>query len=163
MRIIDLHCYTNTQPWIDCQGPYVRALAEYWDRQWVAKEEADVIADFTSPSFEDLGDDRVRISGARGLPAPDTYKALLGVDTGWAGEIRVGLSFPHAWEKARAFAAIFRKRVEEAGIPVLEWRHEFFGLDALGGPTVPDPESPPSELLLRVAFRCPDAASATAP
>jgi uncharacterized protein len=52
MRIIDLHCYTNTQPWIDCQGPYVKALADYWDRQWVAKEEDDVIAEFTGAGVE---------------------------------------------------------------------------------------------------------------
>ena len=29
MRIIDLHCYPNTEPWIRCQGPYVEALAKY--------------------------------------------------------------------------------------------------------------------------------------
>lgn len=52
MRIIDLHCYTNTQPWIDCQGPYVKALAEYWDREWKAKEEAEVIADFTAAGVD---------------------------------------------------------------------------------------------------------------
>ena len=52
MRIIDLHCYPNTQPWIDCQGPYVRALAEYWDREWLAKEEDDVIAEFTEAGVD---------------------------------------------------------------------------------------------------------------
>ncbi|MEK9644250.1 MAG: amidohydrolase family protein, partial [Alphaproteobacteria bacterium] len=52
MRIIDLHCYPNTQPWIDCQGPYVKALAEYWDREWKAKEEDEVIAEFTEAGVE---------------------------------------------------------------------------------------------------------------
>ncbi len=52
MRIIDLHCYTNTQPWLDCQGPYVEALAEYWDRHWTAKEEDEVIQDFTDAGVE---------------------------------------------------------------------------------------------------------------
>ena len=52
MRIIDLHCYPNTQPWIDCQGPYVKALAEYWNRHWTAKEEDDVIADFAAAGVE---------------------------------------------------------------------------------------------------------------
>ena len=32
MRKIDLHCYPNTEPWIHCQGPYVEALAKYWNR-----------------------------------------------------------------------------------------------------------------------------------
>jgi predicted TIM-barrel fold metal-dependent hydrolase len=52
VRIIDLHCYPNTQPWIDCQGPYVKALAEYWDREWKAKEEDEVIAEFTEAGVE---------------------------------------------------------------------------------------------------------------
>ena len=52
MRIIDLHCYPNTQPWIDCQGPYVEALAEYWNRHWTAKEEDEVIQEFTDAGVE---------------------------------------------------------------------------------------------------------------
>ncbi len=52
MRIIDLHCYTNTQPWIDCQGPYVEALAAYWKRAWTAKEEDEVIAEFAEAGVD---------------------------------------------------------------------------------------------------------------
>jgi hypothetical protein len=46
VRTIDLHCYPNTEPWIKSQGPYVEALAKYWNRAWTAKSEAEVIADF---------------------------------------------------------------------------------------------------------------------
>jgi len=52
MRIIDLHCYPGTQAWIDSQGPYVAALAKYWNRAWVAKTEDEVIADFTGAGVE---------------------------------------------------------------------------------------------------------------
>ena len=52
MRIIDLHCYPNTQKWIDCQGPYVKALADYWGREWTAKEEDDVADDFRDAGVE---------------------------------------------------------------------------------------------------------------
>ena len=45
MRIVDLHCYPNTEPWIRCQGPYVEALAKYWKRDWVGKPEAEVLKD----------------------------------------------------------------------------------------------------------------------
>ena len=47
MRVIDLHCYPGTQTWIDSQGPYPEALATYWKRDWVAKTEDEVIAEFT--------------------------------------------------------------------------------------------------------------------
>ncbi len=52
MRIIDLHCYPSTQEWIDCQGPYVDALAKYWNRDWSAKTEQEVIQEFTDFNVE---------------------------------------------------------------------------------------------------------------
>ncbi len=55
MRIIDLHCYPGTQTWIDAQGPYPEALATYWKRDWVAKDEDD-------------GHRRVHRRRCRGLP-----------------------------------------------------------------------------------------------
>jgi uncharacterized protein len=52
MRRIDLHCYPGTAPWIASQGPYVEALASYWKRPWVAKEESDVAAELESLGIE---------------------------------------------------------------------------------------------------------------
>jgi predicted TIM-barrel fold metal-dependent hydrolase len=52
MRIIDLHCYPNTQPWIDCQGPYVEALQAYWKREWKAKAEDEVATEFRDHGIE---------------------------------------------------------------------------------------------------------------
>jgi uncharacterized protein len=52
MRIIDLHCYPNTEPWIKCQGPYVEALAKYWNRTWSWKEEDEVVAEFAGAGVE---------------------------------------------------------------------------------------------------------------
>jgi hypothetical protein len=52
MRRIDLHCYPNTEPWIAAQGPYVEALAKYWNRSWTAKTEAAVLQDFTQAGVE---------------------------------------------------------------------------------------------------------------
>src|SRR5712691_5312700 len=52
MRIIDLHCYPNTEPWITSQGPYVEALAKYWNRVWTWKSEAEVIEEFKQAGVE---------------------------------------------------------------------------------------------------------------
>lgn len=120
----------------------------------------DVVADFTSATFYDEGDDRVRITGVRGEPATDTYKALLCHHVGWAGETRVAFSWPEAREKATAAAAIFVERVAQAGLGVDEWCVEFWGVDALGGPTVPPTDAEPPEVVARVAWRCADQLSA---
>jgi hypothetical protein len=116
----------------------------------------DVTADFTSATFDDLGDDRVRMTGVRGHAATDTYKALLAHHAGWAGEARVAFSWPEADAKAKAAAAIFRKRVEEHGLAVEEWCVELWGVDALGGDTVPPTDAEPPECVARVAWRCAD-------
>ncbi|MFQ5923325.1 MAG: amidohydrolase family protein [Anaerolineales bacterium] len=52
MRIIDLHCYPNTEPWIVAQGPYVEALAKYWNRTWSAKSEEEVMEDLRKAGVE---------------------------------------------------------------------------------------------------------------
>jgi predicted TIM-barrel fold metal-dependent hydrolase len=52
MRIIDVHCYPNTKEWIACQQPYVDALAKYWNRSWIAKDEDEVVKDFTDSGVE---------------------------------------------------------------------------------------------------------------
>jgi len=118
----------------------------------------DVVADFTSARFTDLRDDRVRIDGVRGTPATDTYKLLIAGHAGWSGETRLAFSWPDAYEKAKSTAAIFRKRVEMAGLDVDEWLVEYWGVNALGGPTVPPLPAgyEPPECVVRVAWRCAD-------
>ena len=120
----------------------------------------DVVADFTSAHLEDLPDDRVRVTGVRGAPATSTYKTLVSHHAGWAGEARVAFSWPDAVEKAKATAAILTRRVEMAGLAVSEWCVELWGVDALGGPTVPLTTAEPPECVLRVAWRCDDARTA---
>lgn len=121
----------------------------------------DVVADFTSLTLTDLGGDRVRISDARGTPATATYKALLATPYGWSGESRVAFGWPDAHAKARATARIFKERVAMAGLAVDEWLEEYWGVNALHGPTVPlDDAGEAPEVILRLAWRCADAATA---
>src|SRR3954468_13160560 len=116
----------------------------------------DVVADFTSATFTDLGNDRVQVSDVRGTPATDTYKALLAYPAGWSGETRVAFSWPDSAEKAKALTAIFMQRVEMAGIAVDDWEVELWGVDALGGDTVPTTAAEPPECVARIAWRCAD-------
>jgi len=121
----------------------------------------DVVADFTTVHIDDLGDDRVRVSGATGRPAPESYKGLVCTPAGWAGEVRFGYSWPDAEAKARAALSFVRRRAEAAGVAVEEWHEEYFGLNAYGGDTVDlrprgagDPEPP--EVIGRLAWRSTD-------
>lgn len=114
----------------------------------------DVVADFTSLTLTDEGDDRVLVSGVRGAPAPDTYKGLVCTPAGWAGEVRLAYSWPDAEAKARAALSFVRQRAEAAGVQIEEWHEELFGAGAFGGPTVPrDDGCEPPEVVGRLAWR----------
>jgi uncharacterized protein len=52
MRVIDLHCYSNTQPWVTAQGPFTEALGKYWGRPWIAKQEEEVADEFRTAGVQ---------------------------------------------------------------------------------------------------------------
>jgi len=127
----------------------------------------DVIADFTSLVVDDQGDNRVRVSGTKGLPAPATYKGLVCRPAGWAGEATFAYPWPDAEAKARAAVRWVRERAMAAGAPVLEWCEEYFGAGAYAGPAFAEDRLlmeaagwEPPEVMGRLAWRCPDAAAA---
>ena len=122
----------------------------------------DVVADFTSLTLDDLGDDRVRVSGTRAAdpPSTDTYKGLVCTPAGWAAEARLAYSWPDAEAKARAALAFLRKRADENDVPIEEWREEYFGVNAFGGPTVDNGVCEPPEVIGRLAWRTSDRESA---
>lgn len=120
----------------------------------------DVSADFTAPSFTDLGNDRVQVSGARGGPPPSTYKGLVCRPAGWLGERTFAYGWPDAEAKARAAVRWLRERAIRNGLAVEEWCEEYFGVDAFGGPTVDLAATEPPEVMGRLAWRCLDRATA---
>jgi predicted TIM-barrel fold metal-dependent hydrolase len=52
MRRVDLHAYPATAEWIASQGPYVEPLGRYWKKQWTARTEEEVVADFRAHAME---------------------------------------------------------------------------------------------------------------
>jgi len=71
----------------------------------------DVTADMTGITLEQLGKDRVRVSGARGLPPSDLYKACATYDDGWRGVVAFPIRGPEAKAKAERVADEVLKRV----------------------------------------------------
>jgi hypothetical protein len=127
----------------------------------------DATADFTSLSVQDLGFDRVRVSGARGGPAPATYKGLVCTPAGWAGELLFAYPWPDAEAKARAAVGWVRHRAEAAGVPVREWNEEYFGAGAYAAAAFAKDKAAmeaagwePPEVVGRLAWRCDDPESA---
>ncbi len=111
----------------------------------------DVTADFTDVRVEDLGNDRVRISGARGRVWPDTLKVLVGVDQGWKATGEMSYGGPGCVERARRAEEIVRRRLEPLMSQIDDMRVDLQGVDSLFGDRMPG--GYPSEVRLRLAVR----------
>ena len=112
----------------------------------------DVVADFTSVRVEEVGADRVKISGVRGRPRTDTLKAVIGYLNGYMAEACVTFGLPMAEEKARDTAHMLERRLQMLGVTPLEVNTELIGLNSLAGPLTP-PSARPAEVMLRMSLR----------
>ena len=117
----------------------------------------DVVLDMTTVQLDDLGDDRVAVSGATGKPATGRYKVVGAAAGGYAADLSLAFGWPDAEAKARATADLARRRIAEAGLELDAWHVELFGVNALHGPAVPPPpDGNPAEVVLRLAWSCAD-------
>ena len=70
----------------------------------------DVVCDFSSVEITELGPNRVRVSPAKGAPAPDSYKTCLTYQDGFRGGVQMSFYGFDADKKARAFGEAALKR-----------------------------------------------------
>jgi hypothetical protein len=113
----------------------------------------DVVADFTSFALEDLGGDRVRLSGVKGRPPTDSLKASITYDVGWKLSASVIVSGPDAVAKSKKFAEIYWSRVRGE---LIETRTDLVGYSGCWGESGAPPVEP-NEVVLRFSARAADA------
>ena len=117
----------------------------------------DVVLDMTTLALDDLGGDRVKVSGATGKPATGRYKVVGAAPGGYGADLSLAFGWPDAEAKARATADLARKRIAHAGLELTGWHVELFGVNALHGPAVPEPpDGQPAEVVVRLAWSCSD-------
>jgi Acyclic terpene utilisation family protein AtuA len=122
---------------------------------------ADVTADFTGLTLEEIGPDRVRIAGATGRPRPDTLKVNMGYRAGFVGEAVFSYTWPDAYAKAQRGLAFLRERLRRAQFSCEAEIVEYIGHNSMWGSRVPEPDDPElMEIVMRYAARCSTAAEA---
>lgn len=87
----------------------------------------DVIADFSTINLEQIGENRVKVSGVKGYPPTDLLKVSISYEDGFKSSGAIIISAPDARKKAEKFAEIFWKRV---GLEFEDSLTEFVGLNA---------------------------------
>jgi hypothetical protein len=114
----------------------------------------DVIADMRDIAITQEGPDRARVSGARGRPPGEYFKACATYDDGWRGVVAFPIRGPEAKAKAERVAAEVLERVStmlrRRNMP--DFRRslvEILGAEASYGPRARFAES--REVILRIA------------
>ena len=113
----------------------------------------DVVADFSQVRLQEIGPDRVMVSGALGSLRPAQLKATLGYRDGWIGEGQISYAGPGARERGALALQVLQQRLRLLGFGAMEQRSELIGVDAMHGPHLGGDRSP-YEVRARLAVRC---------
>lgn len=114
----------------------------------------DAIADFTSLTLNEIGQDRVLVSGVKGQMAPDQLKLVLGYSNGWVGESLAFFPWPHAYARALKARETMLERFQRLGLAAEQIQFDFIGLNTLHGPAAPMPDAATLQELNEVGLRC---------
>jgi hypothetical protein len=114
----------------------------------------DVTTDFTSVRLSEAGEDTVRVQGARGRAATDSYKVSIAYRDGFSAGGMLVVSGPDAPAKARRSGEMLLERLRRVGV---ELEHQC--VECLGAgdvvPGVIGASAAPPEVVLRVSVRDP--------
>jgi len=121
----------------------------------------DVVCDFSGVSIVETGPDRVHVTGARGLPAPDSYKVCATFADGFRGGTVITFYGIDAEKKAQAYAAAgfrsARRLFRAYNLPDFsETSVELIGAESQFGALRESPAS--REVAAKIAAKHPDAA-----
>lgn len=113
----------------------------------------DVVADFQHVELDQVGEDRVELTGIEGKPSTETYKASLHYRDGWTVRNSLVYANPDAEAKAERAFEFIRTQADERGIEYDRFHTEKFGVDALhDGTAAGDVE----EVAARIAIETPN-------
>jgi hypothetical protein len=88
----------------------------------------DVVADISDADVEQVGCDRVRVSGVRGHARPPTLKATLCYEGGWLAEGEISYAGPNAAARGQLAVNVVRDRLRILGLERLPVRADLIGV-----------------------------------
>jgi len=120
----------------------------------------DVIADFSEVRVEEIGRDRVRVTGGRGAAKTGLLKTSIGYVDSFVGEGQISYAGPGAVARGKLALDIVRERLALTGVAMSESRFDLIGVNALHGDERAR-RAEPYEVRVRVVGRTDSLAEAT--
>ena len=115
----------------------------------------DVTADFSRVGIEEVGPDRVRLSGGSGRERPAELKVTVGFDGGYLAEAGISYAGPNAGARARLAREVLEDRMAEALGNDAKLRLDLIGISSLHG-TATEYPSDAQDVRVRAALRSTD-------
>jgi len=113
----------------------------------------DVVADFSNVRLDQVGSNRVAISGGTGHERTDTLKVSIGYFDSYVGEGQFSYGGPGALARARLALQIVEERLKQTAVATTELRLEIIGVNSVHrGPLAGSGAEPP-EARIRVVGR----------
>lgn len=119
----------------------------------------DVIADFSRVAIQEIGRDRVQVSGGNGRHRPDNLKVSIGYHDGYVGEGQISYAGPGALARANLAKEILSERLREKGLN--ELRFGLIGVNSILGDQLSQSDREPREVRLRAVGRADSARTAS--
>ena len=107
----------------------------------------DVTADFSQVQFEELGRDRIGVSGGSGRARPENLKVSVGYQGGYAGEGQISYAGPGARQRAELAREILAQRLGRKALN--ELRLDLIGIDSIHGDRLSKTACEPYEVRVR--------------
>lgn len=117
----------------------------------------DAVLDFSAIEFEQIGPNRVRMSGARMRPRPERLKVIgFLARRGLVADIEIAYAGSGALQRARNAAETLRLRLGEE-FAAADLRVDLVGVDSVLGAASAPMQADPPELRVHISARCDDA------
>lgn len=113
----------------------------------------DVIADFTSVTFNEVEKNRIQISNMKGVKPTDSYKVSLSYENGYKAVATLIYTWPDVYEKVTKAEEIIKTRLTNSGYRYAEFYVEYVGLNACHKDIHVQVPSSAREILLRLSVR----------
>ena len=143
--------------WLDSMTCTLQLLYEVHDpARYITP---DAVLDFTGIRFEQIGRNRVRMTGARVAGRPETLKVIAFVERhGVIADVEIGFAGHGAMTRAQCAADVLRLRLQ--GWAEVDLTIDLVGVNSILGAASAPANAAPPELRVHVSARCEDAAMA---
>jgi hypothetical protein len=103
--------------------------------------------------MEQVGPDRVHLSGIKGRPATNSYKVSISYSAGFKATGWVAYAWPDSYRKAKAGDRILKERLDRLGLRFDAVRSECLGVSACHGIAAAEPSPQLATQLPEVVLR----------